>query len=146
MQSWKPVLCLFCSMGECPISIVTALMDPGSGDISEGNHDRTSVINTNNGVAEREMNRKEKKKREKKRRDRRRKHGLTLLMEYVVVEERALPVGAPSCATILESRAPAPAPPPGPAPMLPRDSNISVWPIRSGMRILSIEDLEIEKI
>lgn len=52
------------------------------------------------------------------------KSRLTLLMEYVVVDERALPVGAAAEYSIIFAFRVAPAP--APAPALPQDTDISV--------------------
>lgn len=52
------------------------------------------------------------------------KSRLTLLMEYVVVDERALPVGAAAEYSIIFAFRVAPAP--APAPALPPDTDISV--------------------
>lgn len=54
------------------------------------------------------------------------KSRLTLLMEYVVVDERALPVGAAAEYSIIFAFRVAPAPAPAPAPALPQDTDISV--------------------
>ena len=115
----------FRSMGECPVSIVTALINHGSRDIYLQRQSRSKPA-SRTPIMDLRKDRYLKNEKRKGERERRRKHGLTLLMEYVVVEERALPVGAPACATILDSRAPAPAP--TPAPMLPQDSIVPVWP------------------
>ena len=80
---------------EHPIFSGPAFTNHGSGDCSGNNHDRTSVKGhqrPSGRFGDEEAKVKQRVAR---------KHGLTLLMEYVVVDERPLPIGATDCATIL---------------------------------------------